>query len=221
MSANGPSLSERLQAFHRAMVHRMSPSDVEALRRGEEEAASSGVAATALQGGDRAPDFRLPDQHGRPVHLAERLALGPVVLVFSRGGWCPFCALALRAWQDALSDLHDAGGDLLAISPQPARACSQTAERDLLAYPVLSDAGNLVADQYGVAHDQPEVLRPVYKRLGHDLPRINGTGDWRSPLAATFVVAPDGRIALAHVELVTWRQLEPEAAVRAVRELTR
>lgn len=221
MSANGPSLSERLQAFHRAMLQRMSPPDVEALRRGEEQAASADAAAAALQVGATAPDFRLPDQHGRPVHLAERLALGPVVLVFTRGGWCPFCALALRAWQDALSDLHDAGGDLLAISPQPARACSQTAERDLLAYPVLSDAGNAVADQYGVAHEQPDVLRPLYKRLGHDLPRINGTGDWRLPLAATFVVAPDGRIALAHVELVTWRQLEPDAAIRAVRDLAR
>ena len=219
MSANGPSLSERLQAFHRAMVQRMSPSDVEALRRGEEQAGSSGVTGHALQVDARAPDFRLPDQHGRPVHLAERLALGPVVLVFTSGGWCPFCALALRAWQDALSNLHDAGGALLAISPQPARACSQTAERDLLAYPVLSDVGNLVADQYGVAHDQPEVLRPVYKRLGHDLPRINGTGDWRSPLAATFVIALDGRIALAHVEVVAWRQLEPDAAVKLVRDL--
>ena len=221
MSASDPSLSEQLQAFHRAMLQRMDPSDVETLRQGEEHAASSNVTAAALQVGAKAPDFRLPDQHGRPVRLAERLALGPVVLVFTRGGWCPFCALALRAWQDALSDLHDAGGDLLAISPQPARACSQTAERDLLAYPVLSDVGNLVADQYGVAYEQPEVLRPLYKRLGHDLPQINGTGDWRIPLAATFVVARDGRIALVHVELVTWRQLEPDAAIRAVRDLTR
>ncbi len=221
MSANSPSLSEKLEAFHRAMLQRMSPSDVEALRWAEERGASSDTTATALQAGARAPDFRLPDQHGRPVHLAERLALGPVVVVFSRGGWCPFCALTLRAWQDALSDLHDAGGDLLAISPQPARACSRTAERDLLAYPVLSDAGNLVADQYGVAYEHPDVLRPLFKRLGHDLPRINGTGDWRTPMAATYVVAQDGRIALAHVELVSWRQLEPSAAIKTVRDLAR
>ena len=219
MNANGSSLTEKLQTFHRAMLQRMSPSDAEALHRGEERAASAGAAAAALQAGAEAPDFRLPNQHGRPVHLAERLALGPVVLVFTSGGWCPFGTLVLRAWQDALSDLHDAGGDLLAISPQPARACSQAAERDLLAYPVLSDAGNLVAAQYGVAVEQPDVVRPLFKRLGHDLPRINGTGDWRSPLAATFVIALDGRIALAHVEVVAWRQLEPDAAVRLVRDL--
>ena len=221
MNANGPSLTEKLQTFHQAMLQRMSPPDAEALHRGEERAASSGAAAAALQVGAKAPDFRLPNQHGRPVHLAERLALGPVVLVFNSGGWCPFCALVLRAWQDALSNLHDAGGDLLAISPQPARACSQAAERDLLAYPVLSDAGNLVAEQYGVAYEQPDVVRPLFKRLGHDLPRINGTGDWRTPLAATFVIAQDGRIALAHVELVAWRQLEPDAAIKLVRDLTR
>ena len=57
----------------------------------------------------------MPDQHGATVRLADRLALGPVVVVFYRGGWCPFCTLTLRAWQDALPGLHDAGGDLLAV----------------------------------------------------------------------------------------------------------
>ena len=215
------SLSEQLDAFHRAMLARISPADSEALRQAEAFLASTGATDNALPVGAIAPGFRLPDQHGRPLQLSERLALGPVVLVFIRGGWCPFCALALRAWQEALPALHDAGGDLLAISPQPASACSRTAERDLLAFPILSDQGNAVAERYGVAHEQPEGLRPFYQRLGHDLPRINGAGDWRIPLAATFVIVPAGRIGLAHVELVPWRALEPEAAIRAIRNLPR
>lgn len=219
MGAGGSTLTERLQAFHQAMIGRMAPGDAGALQRTEGELAASGAAAHALAPGAAAPDFRLLDQYGTPVRLAERLALGPVVLVFYRGGWCPFCTLALRAWQDALPALHEAGGDLLALSPQRVRACSDCAERDLLAFPTLSDPGCAAADSYGVGYEHPEALRPLYLRLGHDLPRINGAPSWRIPLPATFVVAPGGRIALAHVRPEPWRRLEPEAAIAAVRAL--
>jgi peroxiredoxin len=219
MSTGGPLLSERLQAFHQAMLARMGPCDAEAWHRGEAQMAASEITAGVLRVGGAAPDFCLPDQHGAEVCLADRLALGPVVLIFFRGGWCPHCTLTLRAWQDALPELHDAGGDLLAISPQQLRDCTQTAERDLLAYPVLSDRGHLVAEGYGLAYELPEVLRPLYARLGHDLPRINGTGDWRLLLSATFVIGQDKRVASAHAGTLIWQRLEPRDAIAAVRAL--
>lgn len=213
------SLSEQLGHFHKGMVQRMCGSDVEALSGLEEELRRAGAGRDAPQPGDLAPEFSLPDQHGREVRLSDRLAHGPVVLVFFRGGWCPFCALTLRAWQDALGALHDAGGDLLAVSPQPCSGCSQTAERDLLAFAVLSDRGCEVADRYRIAFDMPEAVRPLYTKLGHDLPRINGTGSWRLPLPASFVIGPDRRVALAHAEIASWRRLDPGDAIAAVRRL--
>lgn len=219
MIGNRQSLSEQLDHFRKGMVQRMCGRDVEALSGLEEELRRAGVGQDGLQPGDMAPDFSLPDQHGTEVRLADRLAHGPVVLVFFRGGWCPFCTLTLRAWQDALSGLHDAGGDLLAVSPQPCSGCSQTAERDLLAFTVLSDHGCEVADSYRIAFDMPESVRPFYARLGHDLPRINGTGNWRLPLPASFVIGRDRRVALAHAEIASWRRLDPGDAIAAVRQL--
>jgi len=213
------SLSEQLDRFHKGMVQRMCGRDVEALSGLEVELKRAGVGQDGLRPGDMAPDFSLPDQHGREVRLTNRLAHGPVVLVFFRGGWCPFCTLTLRAWQDALDALHDAGGDLLAVSPQPCIGCNQTAERDLLAFSVLSDQGCKVADSYRTAFDMPESVRPLYARLGHDLPRINGTGTWRLPLPASFVIGPDRRIALAHAEIASWRRLDSGDAIAAVRKL--
>ena len=85
---------------------------------------------------------------------------------------------------------------------------------------MLSDPGGIVSDRYGIMIDLPEVIRPLYLRLGHDLPRINGTGNWRLPRASTFVLARDGRIALAHAGETQRHRLEPEAAIEAVRRLT-
>ena len=219
------SLAEQLSGFYQGMQSRMAPADLEALRNADLQMVADKADQTMLQPGEPAPGFSLVDQNGIRVSLADRLAVGPVVLLFIRGGWCPFCTLQLRAWQDALPRLHDAGGDLLTVSPQRADACSRCAERDLLAYSVLSDPGGDVAESYRVMVELPEVVRPLYLRLGHDLPRINGTGTWRLPMAATFILAPaldapNGRIAMAHADLELSKRCDPDVAIQAVRRLT-
>ena len=214
------SLSEQLQRFYEGMRNRMAPADLEVLRQAEVQMAAARADRATLQPGDTAPEFSLVDQHGAAVSLTGRLALGPVVLLFIRGGWCPFCSLSLRAWQQALPRLHDAGGDLLVVSPQRVDVCGMVAERDLLACSVLSDPGSTVADRYGLVVELPEIARPLYLRLGHDLPRINGTGTWRLPVSSAFVVAPDGQIAMGRADLSLKQRLEPDAAIEAVRGLS-
>src|SRR3954466_7205883 len=70
----------------------------------------------AKAAGDAAPDFELPDARGGTVTLAGLRADGPVVLVFYRGAWCPYCNLQLRTFQAALVDIHVADATLVAIS---------------------------------------------------------------------------------------------------------
>lgn len=212
-----PSLAEQLSSFRAAMLARMAPGDAAALRASEQAMAAAG--AGLPRPGSPAPGFALLDQHGRPVRLADRLALGPVVLVFTRGGWCPFCTLLLRAWAGALPALHDAGGDLLAVSPQPVLDCGGVAERDLLPYPVLSDATGAVARAYGLDWRVPDAAKPLYARLGMEPPPGGTDAPWRAPLPGTFVAAPDGRIVLAHADAVPAHRLDPSDAIAAVRAL--
>jgi len=212
-----PSLAEQLATFHAAMLARMTPGDAAAVRHYEQSVATAGAGLLAV--GDAAPDFTLPDQHGRPVRLSDRMALGPVVLVFIRGGWCPFCTMMLRAWADAAPSLHDAGGDLLAVSPQPVPACGGVAECNLLPYPVLSDGDGIAATAYGVDWDVPAADRPLHQRLGHDILAGRADGRWRAPLPAVFVAGMDGRIALAHADRVLACRLDPATVVGAVRAL--
>ena len=48
---------------------------------------------------------------------------------------------------------------------------------------------------------------------------INGDDSWELPLPATYVIAPDHKIALAETELDYRERLEPEAIVAALRTL--
>lgn len=220
MHIGGQSLETQLDAFRTGMLARLPPVERLAILHAAEDLRASAGNRKSLAAGGRAPDFALPDQHGRVVRLADRLAMGPLVVLFVRGGWCPFCTLTLRAYQAALPAIQAAGADLLAITPQPGGLCSANAERDLLAFPVLSDQGNGVAEQYGVAYELAPALRALYTRLGHDLPRLNGTGNWRVPLPATFIVGADGIIVHADVQPVAHRRLEPAAVVRMLAGLS-
>jgi peroxiredoxin len=106
------------------------------------------AAAPGLSVGEEAPDFTLPDAQGRAVSLRERLSNGPVVLVFYRGEWCPYCNTYLRALQAKLPEIASRGASLIAISPQSPDHSLSITEKAELAFDVLSDVDQQVIRAY-------------------------------------------------------------------------
>ena len=167
--------------------------------------------------GDAAPEFELPDARDGNVTLADLRRDGPVVLVFYRGAWCPYCNLQLRAFQSALEDLHAAGATLVAISPQTPDNSLTLAEQAELAFPVLSDVGNAVARSYGLVFALGAEDRELHAGIGIDLAASNGDDSWELPAPAVFVVDPDGTIRFASVAGdYRWR-VGPDEVLAALR----
>lgn len=216
-----PTLASELAAFRAEFIHKVPVEIREAMNRGDAELLASGLAERALKAGDRAPDFTLPGVDGTPVTLNSLLRDGPVVLSFYRGGWCPYCNLELRALQRALPDIAGLGASLVAVSPQTPDESLSTAEKNALAYPVLSDGGSRVAKRFGIAFDLADELRPIYSQLGHPLPASNGTDDWVLPIPATYVIDRDGLIRFAFVDHDYRKRLEPAEIVDVLRSMTR
>ena len=184
------------------------------------ELVKNSVASHALQPGDIAPDFILPDVDGRTVRLYTELARGPVVLVFYRGGWCVYCKIHLRGFQKSLSELKAAGVRVVAISPQLPDHSLTTQETDKLAFPVLSDVGLNTTRAFGVAFELPKALLDLYADFGHPLKSFNGVeGSKELPFPATFVIRADRTIAYAHVEADYTRRSEPLEILNLVRKL--
>jgi peroxiredoxin len=167
--------------------------------------------------GDAAPDFELPDARGGSVTLGRLRRDGPVVLVFYRGAWCPYCNLQLRALQAALEDIHAGGATLVAISPQTPDKSLTLAEQAELAFPVLSDIGNAVARSYGLVFALGADDRELHRGIGIDLTAFNGDDSWELPAPAVFVVDPDGTIRFASVAGdYRWR-VGPDEVLAALR----
>ncbi len=198
----------------------MVPQETQAVMAEASEALeNSDIINQALSAGDSLPTFSLPNATGNSVDIQTLLAQGPVVISFYRGGWCPYCNLELRALQQALPDIQQQGA-LVAISPQTPDNSLSTAEKGELTFEVLSDVGNVVARQFGLVFQLPDALRPVYESFGVDLPAHNGDETFELPLAATYVVAPTGKIAHAFVNTDYKQRMEPSAIVAALEALS-
>lgn len=213
------SLQQELDAL-RAEFERTAPAERAALYTAKvEELRATFPKEQALAVGAMAPAFTLPDATGMRVSLADVLARGPAFVIFYRGGWCPYCNLQLRAWQRQLPALRAAGATLLAISPQMPDASLSTAEKNELAFPVLSDAGNAVARAFGLVYSMPAEIRAALTANGKPLPGFNGDESWELPITASFLIRPDGRVAVADIELDYRRRMDPTAMLAALTEI--
>lgn len=153
----------------------------------------------AMDVGDEAPEFvaepRDPD--GRAVRLADHRGR-PVVLLFHRGGWCPFCQAELARLSERDDEIAPLA-DVLAISvdvPDAVRAYARS--RDL-GMTLLHDADARVTRQYGLTYPHAE------------------RGD--VPVPATIIVDADGRIAWFHVATDVRDRPDPEEILRVLRSL--
>jgi peroxiredoxin len=167
----------------------------------------SGVEARILPVGSPAPPFALqpasttalnPSSHAptKLVRSSDLLALGPVIVNFFRGRWCPYCVTELEAWQSVYPELRARAALLVAISPQLPRQNDFLIQQHGLTFPILSDPGCRLAAAFGIAYTVPEPMRAHYRSIMVNLPFIHGNqGDqgeetWRLPLPATFVLKP-------------------------------
>ncbi|BAZ11626.1 putative bacterioferritin comigratory protein [Calothrix sp. NIES-4071] len=214
-------LKEMLDAFRAEFLEKLPSDKAAIMQRATDVLEQEFAYKKFLQLGDSAPDFTLPNAVGKTVRLSDYLSTGPVILTFYRGGWCPYCNLELRAYQQMLPQIQALGASLIAVSPQAPDASLSTAEKNNLAFDVLSDVGSKIAHAYGIAFELPSDLKALYTELNHALPGINGTDDWTLPIPATFVIDQNQRIALAHIDIDYRNRLEPAHAIAKVQRLSR
>ncbi|HEV2134552.1 MAG TPA: peroxiredoxin-like family protein [Terracidiphilus sp.] len=181
--------------------------------RAVEELFATGIEDRILPAGAQIPEFALKDSSGKLVRSADLLALGPLVIKFFRGRWCPYCITELEAWRDLYPRLRDRGGLLVAISPQVERQSDFMVGQHQLPFPALTDRGCAVAERFGLAYTVPDYQRDYYLSILVNLPFVNGDASWRLPLPATYVVARDGRVLFAEAHADFRVRPEPEEAL--------
>lgn len=211
------SLGEQLRALSEASAKRLPPQLRETMRAATESVRASGIEKSAKQVGDRAIDAELTGWDGKTVQLSKLWSEGPVVLLWYRGGWCPYCNIQLRAMQQQLEALDGASARLVVLTPELPEKAKQTAEKNQLTLVALHDKNNELARQYGLVFQLPEPLVPFYRdRL--KLAEYNGTDAMELPLAATYVIDRQGIIRYAFLDADYTKRAEPSEVLAAVKQ---
>ena len=177
---------------------------------------ASQIEEKILPVGAMASEFALNDSSGKLIRSVDLLSLGPLVIKFFRGRWCPYCVTELEAWRDLHDQLRETAGALLiAIGPQTERQSDFMVGQHGLPFPVLADPGCALAEQFGLVYTVPEYHRAYYRSVLVNTPFVNGDQSWRLPLPATYVVSPAGRVVLAEAHADFRVRPEPEEALAA------
>ncbi len=205
-------IKEELAAYTADLVGRTGADVAKILFDGQIGAAET-VVNNALRKGQQTPQFELPDADGERVALGSRLKNGPVVVTFYRGGWCPYCNIALRALQLRLPEIKRHGGSLVAISPELPDQSLTTREKLQLGFDVLSDQDNTVARRFGLVYRVSDGAQQRLLALGRDLVAQNGSQAWELPITATYVIDRNGIIVFDHVDTDYRNRLDPAAIV--------
>jgi peroxiredoxin len=183
-------------AERKELISKYVPPEIQAIHaRSIAELKQSEIPGRVLRVGVKAPSFELSDHNGKLVSSSELLSKGRLVICFFRGRWCPFCVGQLEAINLILSQIQISGAALVAMSPQTVQQSFFMADQHRLKFPLLSDAGNKVARQFGLTYRVPDYQQAVYKRVFINLPFTNGDSSWELPIPATYILDQDGTIA--------------------------
>lgn len=167
--------------------------------------------------GDTVPDVNLLDENNVAVSLREVVKEKPAVVIFYRGGWCPYCNLHLGALAEIEGKVLAAGYQILAISPDQPAKLKATPDREKLGYRLLSDRKAEAAKALGIAFQVPAELVAKYKNEYQiDLEAASGETHHLLPYPAVFVVGRDGVISYAHVNPDYKIRLTPEEILAVI-----
>lgn len=158
-----------------------------------------GVAADAesvcpLLPGTPAPAFTARHPDGSEYRFDPAKRDRPAVLIFYRGGWCPYCNAHLQALRHVEEELNALGFEVLFLSADRPERLAASLEEPLPGYTLLSDNAMEAAKAYGLAFRLPDETVAKYREYGIDLEAASGHDHHILPVPAVYLIGTDGLV---------------------------
>ena len=171
--------------------------------------------------GAKAPVARIADPTGAQVGLSAVLGGKPTLLIFYRGGWCPYCSKHLATLSEVEQQFLDMGWQIVGISPDNPEALAAMADKQHVAYRLFSDRAMEAASAFGLAFKVDAVTVEKYKGYNIDLPPVAGEPESRwLPVPAAYLVDADGTIRFAYTNADYRTRVDPAELIAAARAVS-
>ena len=174
------------------------------------EVPTSAEEVNPVKVGEEIPDVTLKDPFGNDAELRNLVSQKPTLLIFYRGGWCPYCNAHLSQLAEIEEQLYDMGIQILAVSPDKPSYLKESTMEQELNYQLLSDSDMNTSKQFGLAFRVDTTTVNRYKRNGLDLAERSGHDHYLLPVPAAFLIDRDA--------IVQYRFFNPDYTVRIENE---
>lgn len=174
--------------------------------------------AEPLAVGERVPEVTVHRADGSAVSLPNLLADDPAVLIFYRGGWCPYCNTHLSAVGQAEEAIQAEGYRIYAISPDRVEKVATAAEEATFGYTLLSDSGGAAARAFGLAFTVDDDTHERLLGFGIDLEEASGEKHRQLPVPAIYIIDADGQVVFRHYDPDYRERLSTEGLLEALAE---
>lgn len=163
--------------------------------------------------GEKIPEIILKSSENTDVQLADLLKKKKSILVFYRGGWCPYCNMHLQALAEAEKQILEQGFQIIAISPDAPANLKITAEKDKAKYTLLSDSKGELIKAIGIAFEAPENYKSVINV------HSNGVNTNFLPVPSVFVVNTENEIMFEYISPDFKHRISAELLVSVLKSL--
>lgn len=180
--------------------------------------AESAENVTPLLIGQSAPNSKLQTVDGDPVSLKALTMEKPTVLIFYRGGWCPYCNRQLAGLKDIEGPLDELGYQILAISPETPAQLQQQKLQTKFTVRLLADPELEAISGFGIGFYVPDETRTKYKsNWDINLNNEKATGRAVLPAPAVFILDTAGKVVFSYVNPNIKTRLSPELLYQAAK----
>jgi peroxiredoxin len=180
------------------------------------EVPASAESVSPVSVGDVAPNPIVRTLEGDSVKLNSVTGGEPMVVVFYRGGWCPYCTRHLSALQEILPEMKEAGYTLVAISPDKPEKLAETVKEKKLSYTLLCDSTLEAAKAFGLAFQVDEPTVKMLDGYGIDLIAASGETHQQLPVPAVILVNDEGIVTFVHHDPNYKTRLSSEMLLKAL-----
>ena len=169
-----------------------------------------------LEIGRAIPKVTVKTTGGKPVQLKQLIQGTPSVIIFYRGGWCPYCTRHLAALGEIEPELKSRGYQILALSADNAEHAIITETEMEPGYQLFADSEMAAAKAFGIAF---KVDAPTLEKLESyeiDIEAASGKTHHLLPVPAVFVTDENGTITYRHFDSDYTQRLSPEELLKAI-----
>ncbi|PKO18009.1 hypothetical protein CVU37_06685 [candidate division BRC1 bacterium HGW-BRC1-1] len=183
---------------------------------------TTSTAVKPLKEGDKVPSVEVFTAEGNAVNLSDLISSAPTVLIFYRGGWCPYCNVQLGKLATIEGQLAAAGYQVIAISPDAPEHLRETATKNKTNYLLLSDSSAKAIKAFGLAFRVDDGTVERYRAFKNPVDleqRAGGQSHHILPVPAAYVIDTSGKIRYAYWDPDYKTRVNEQELLEAARRL--